>query len=50
MTGAQLDAHRKRLAPAAADGRFELYKTTATFDGDEGRRAHGYPTSKEVPA
>lgn len=50
MSEAQLDAHRKRLASAASDGRFELYKTTASFDGDEGRKAHGYPTSKEVPA
>ena len=50
MTEPQLDAHRKRLAKAAADGRFETYKTTARFDGDEGRKAHGYPTSKEVPA
>jgi predicted aldo/keto reductase-like oxidoreductase len=50
MSEAELDAHRKRLAPAAADGRFELYKTTAAFDGDEGRRAHGFPTSSEVPA
>ena len=50
MSEAQLDAHRKRLAPAAADGRFELYKTTATFDGDEGRKAHGFPPSSEVPA
>ncbi len=50
MSEAQLDSHRKRLAPAAADGRFELYKTTATFDGDEGRKAHGFPPSSEVPA
>ena len=50
MSEAQLDAHRKRLAPAAADGRFELYKTTAAFDGDEGRKAHGFPASSEVPA
>lgn len=50
MTERQLEAHRRRLAPAAADGRFELYKTTAKFDGDEGRKAHGYPTMAEVPA
>jgi aryl-alcohol dehydrogenase-like predicted oxidoreductase len=50
MSEQQLDAHRRRLARAAADGRFEMYKTTARFDGDEGRKAHGYPTSKEVPA
>jgi aryl-alcohol dehydrogenase-like predicted oxidoreductase len=50
MSDVQLEAHRKRLAAAAADGRFELYKTTAIFDGDEGRKAHGYPTSKELLA
>lgn len=50
MTEQQREAHRKRLAKAAADGRFEMYKTTARFDGDEGRRVHGYPTSTEVPA
>jgi aryl-alcohol dehydrogenase-like predicted oxidoreductase len=50
MSEREMAAHRKRLAAAAADGRFELYKTTAVFDGDEGRRAHGFPTSKELPA
>ena len=50
MSDAELQEHRERLAPAAADGRFELYKTTAVFDGDEGRKAHGYPTSRELPA
>ena len=50
MSDREMAAHRKRLAPAAADGRFELYKTTAVFDGDEGRRAHGFPTSKELSA
>jgi len=50
MSERQMDAHRKKLARAAADGRFELYKTTAIFDGDEGRRAHGFPTSEELPA
>ena len=50
MSERQMDAHRKKLARAAADGRFELYKTTAIFDGDEGRRAHGFPTSEELSA
>ena len=50
MTDREMAAHRKRLAPFAADGRFELYKTTAVFDGDEGRRQHGFPTSKELSA
>jgi predicted aldo/keto reductase-like oxidoreductase len=50
MTGEEMRAHRERLAEAASDGRFELYKTTAMFDGDEGRKAHGFPTSKEATA
>ena len=31
------------LAPLAADGRFELYKTTAKHEGDVGRQQHGFP-------
>ena len=50
MTQQEMQAHRERLAERAADGRFELYKTTAIFDGDEGRKAHGFPTSKEATA
>jgi aryl-alcohol dehydrogenase-like predicted oxidoreductase len=50
MSERQMNAHRKALATLAADGRFELYKTTAIFDGDEGRRAHGFPTSDELSA
>jgi aryl-alcohol dehydrogenase-like predicted oxidoreductase len=48
MTARQMEAHRRKLAAAAADGRFELYKTTAAHDGDEGRRQHGYPLSDAV--
>jgi uncharacterized protein len=50
MTERQMEAHRKKLAATAADGRFELYKTTAIFDGDEGRKAHGFPTQEELSA
>ena len=50
MTDRQMQELRLRLAPMAADGRFELYKTTAMFDGDEGRKAHGFPTSEEATA
>lgn len=34
---------QKRVAASAADGRFELYKISAAFDGPEGRRVHGVP-------
>jgi uncharacterized protein len=43
MSRAQMQAHRRRLAELAADGRFELYKTTARHDGEEGRKQHGFP-------
>lgn len=32
----------------AADGRFELYKTTAEHDGEVGREQHGFPSQEEV--
>ena len=50
MTEREMEEHRRRLAPAAANGRFELYKTTALYDGDEGRKVHGFPTSEEAIA
>lgn len=48
MTPREMDAHRRRLAGPAADGRFELYKTTAAHEGEEGRRLHGFPSSDAV--
>jgi aryl-alcohol dehydrogenase-like predicted oxidoreductase len=43
MTRPEMEAHRRKLAELAADGRFELYKTTARHDGEEGRKQHGFP-------
>jgi aryl-alcohol dehydrogenase-like predicted oxidoreductase len=43
-------ALRKRIAEPAADGRFELYKISAAFEGVETRRVHGLPTQEELPA
>ena len=48
MTENQMQAYRKRLANQAADGRYELYKTTAQHDGVEGREQHGYPSQEEL--
>jgi aryl-alcohol dehydrogenase-like predicted oxidoreductase len=48
MTEAQMRAYRKRLAEQAADGRYELYKTTAQHDGPEGREQHGFPSPEEL--
>jgi uncharacterized protein len=50
MSRADMQAHRRRCAAAAADGRFELYKTTAEHDGEEGRAQHGYPSPEELGA
>jgi len=34
----------------AADGRFELYKTTKKYDGKIGRDQHGFPPVEKLPA
>jgi uncharacterized protein len=43
-------ALRRRLTPQAADGRFELYKISAAFEGAETRRVHGLPSQGELSA
>ncbi len=48
MTQQEMHAYRARLADRAADGRFELYKTTAQHDGVEGREQHGFPSQEEL--
>ena len=48
MTESQMQAYRTRLAEEAADGRYELYKTTAQHDGVEGRAQHGFPSQEEL--
>jgi aryl-alcohol dehydrogenase-like predicted oxidoreductase len=48
MSRVEMQAHRRRCAEAASDGRFELYKTTAEHEGDEGRAQHGFPSSDAV--
>jgi predicted aldo/keto reductase-like oxidoreductase len=48
MTNAEMEALRLRVADAAADGKFELYKTSMTNDGPEGRRVHGLPSEEEM--
>jgi aryl-alcohol dehydrogenase-like predicted oxidoreductase len=39
----ELEALRTRVSDVAADGRFELYKTTAKHEAKEGRKQHGFP-------
>jgi predicted aldo/keto reductase-like oxidoreductase len=48
MTRAEMDRLRFRMASFAADGRFELFKTTARHDADEGRAQHGFPSQEEM--
>jgi predicted aldo/keto reductase-like oxidoreductase len=50
MTKSAMVALRNRVADAAADGRFELYKTTARHDGKVGREQHGFPSEEELSA
>lgn len=43
MTARERDALRRRVAPYAADGRFELFKISIGFEGNEARLQHGLP-------
>ncbi len=49
MSATEMAALRARVAPAASDGHFELYKTTKHFDAKVGREQHGYPSLDELP-
>ena len=48
MTRPQREGRRRRVAAQAKDGRFELYKISAAFDGNESRRQHGLPLMGEL--
>jgi predicted aldo/keto reductase-like oxidoreductase len=50
MTERQRQALLRRVGPKATDGRFELYKISAAFDGNESRRQHGLPLMDELTA
>src|SRR5687768_16811680 len=50
MSPRQMDALRRRVRKEADDGRYELYKTTATHDGKVGRKQHGFPSDEELAA
>ena len=43
MTPAEMQALRDRCRQYAADGRFEMYKTSLKFDNPEARLVHDYP-------
>jgi len=50
MTARQRQMLLRRVASIAGDGRFELYKISAAFDGNEARRQHGLPLMDELTA
>ncbi|HEX8651753.1 MAG TPA: aldo/keto reductase [Pyrinomonadaceae bacterium] len=50
MTADRMQALRTRCAPLAADGHFELYKTSKKFDGPPGRKQHRFPPLDELAA
>ncbi len=49
LTAEAMQATRDRVRQFAADGRFELFKTTTKYDGKEGREQHHYPTVEKLP-
>ncbi len=48
LTRDEMASLRHRCASLASDGRFELYKTTAQHEGEEGRAQHSFPTEEEL--
>ena len=50
MTARQMEALRSRVREEAADGRFELYKTSAMHEGPVGREQHGFPSEDQLSA
>jgi len=50
MTPDEMRALRERCRPLAADGRFELFKTTKMYDGAVGRQQHHFPPPDKLPA
>jgi aryl-alcohol dehydrogenase-like predicted oxidoreductase len=50
MSARQMETLRSRVRGEAADGRYELYKTTAKQEGAEGRKQHGFPDEDQLSA
>jgi aryl-alcohol dehydrogenase-like predicted oxidoreductase len=50
LTDSEMTDMRNSARAFAADGRFELYKTTKKYDGAVGRDQHGFPTVEKLPA
>jgi predicted aldo/keto reductase-like oxidoreductase len=50
MSARQMDSLRRRVREEAADGRYELYKTSAMHEGPVGREQHGFPSEDQLSA
>jgi hypothetical protein len=50
LTAEAMQALRERARPLAADGRYELFKTSTKYDGKIGREEHKYPPTAKLPA
>jgi uncharacterized protein len=50
MSPAAMQHLRDRCRVDAADGRWELFKTTKKYDGNPGRQEHGFPSATDLPA
>jgi predicted aldo/keto reductase-like oxidoreductase len=50
MSRRDMTALRLRVREEALDGRFELFKSTAFYDGPIGREQHGFPGEDELNA
>jgi aryl-alcohol dehydrogenase-like predicted oxidoreductase len=50
LGAARMERLRRRCARAAADGRFEPFKTSMKHDGPVGREQHGYPPPEGMEA
>ena len=48
MSAQERETLRARCVELAADGRFELYKTTAKHEADVGRKQRGFPLQSEL--
>ena len=49
LTAAEMQGLREQCRKFAADGRYELFKTTTKYDGKVGREQHHFPAAQELP-
>jgi aryl-alcohol dehydrogenase-like predicted oxidoreductase len=50
LTAEAMQSLRESARSFAADGRYELFKTTTKYDGKVGREQHHYPPTEKLPA